>query len=86
MDVFPFVFIEEGCAAFALQITFQGWKLEGGADAASLWALQVAITGAHEAAARVVVDVAALGFELAWLQRHHIDIAVGEEGLAVGGA
>ena len=44
------------------------------------------MTGAHEAAAWVVVDVAALCVELPWLEGHDIDIAIGEEGRAVGGA
>ena len=44
------------------------------------------MTVAHEAAAWVVVDVAALCVELAGLEWHDINIAVGEEGRAVGGA
>ena len=46
----------------------------------------VGMTVAHEAAAWVVVDVAALCVELAGLEWHDIHIAIGEEGRAVGGA
>ena len=44
------------------------------------------MTVAHEAAAWVVVDVAALCVELAGLEWHDIHIAIGEEGRAVSGA
>lgn len=72
--------------AFALQESAEGGGGERGGDAAALHGEQRAVAHAQQAAARVALDVGALGCQLRRINGHDIAIARGEEGRAAGGA
>ena len=72
--------------AFAPQVGRQGGEGEGGGDGGAAGGEPVAVRQAQQAAARVAMDIGALGFQLFCGNGLHVAIACGKEGRAGGSA